>query len=169
MRIDVLDRLTADGGNSLGTATAQWLSSYKAANWRLVELIDTLFLSSLYSPPSSFPLLFFLFLLPFPPLSPPLSPLFYNLSPLTWKKSPPSHPYMGYWLSLHLRNYCIRYIGADTDAVCTHPNQGTYVSLPHVTTLYGMWGGAVGTWQNNGLSLCKSGMLYVTILKIYIS
>ncbi len=51
MRIDLLDRLTADGGDSLGTAMAQRLSSYKAANWRLVELIDTLFLNSLYFPP----------------------------------------------------------------------------------------------------------------------
>ncbi len=32
----------------------------------------------------------------------------------------------------------------------SHPNQGTYVGPPHVTTLYGMWGGAVGTRQNNG-------------------
>ncbi len=36
-----------------------------------------------------------------------------------------------------------------------HPNQGTYVSPHHVTTSYGTWGGAVGTRQNNGLSLCK--------------
>jgi hypothetical protein len=26
---------------------------------------------------------------------------------------------------------------------------GTYISSPHVTTSYGMWGGAVGTRQNN--------------------
>ncbi len=36
-----------------------------------------------------------------------------------------------------------------------HPNQGTYVSPPHVTTLYGTWGGAVSIQQNNGLPLCK--------------
>jgi hypothetical protein len=30
----------------------------------------------------------------------------------------------------------------------THPNQGTYISPPHVTTSYGTWGGAVSTPQN---------------------
>ncbi len=37
-----------------------------------------------------------------------------------------------------------------------HPNHGTYVSPPHVTTSYGTWGGAIGTQQNNGLPLCNT-------------
>jgi hypothetical protein len=43
-----------------------------------------------------------------------------------------------------------------------HPNQGTYVSPPHVTTSYGTLGGAVGTQQNNGLSLCH-GQLSISL------